>query len=104
MMNDNYGSGAGRSVGTAFPSTKFGSDAYLYQYARGYGSQTGFYTWASNLDKVAVDPGSYFVFSWRTPEESNAWKKFGGRSIEIRQNGQSVGPLMIGCRWQIEAT
>lgn len=95
MVNDNYANGSGRNISTSFGSTPFVDDSYLYQYARGYGSQTGFYKWASQLDEVVVAPGSYMVFSWRTPEESRAWSDLGGRPIEIFQSGQPVGTLTV---------
>lgn len=95
MVNDNYASGSGRNITTTFPSTPFVDDAYLFQYARGYGSQTGFYKYASQLDEVVVDSGSYMVFSYRTPEESTAWAEVGGRPIEIRQGGQAVSTLTV---------
>lgn len=95
LINDNYASGVGRNLATTFPSTPFVNDAYLFQYARGYGSQTGFYRYASQLDEVVVDPGSYMVFSYRTPEESRAWSDLGGRPIEIRQGGDPVGMMKV---------
>lgn len=95
LINDNYANGASRNVDTTFPSTPFVDDAYLYQYARGYGSQTGFYRYASQLDEVVVDPGSYMVFSYRTPEESRAWSDLGGRPIEIRQSGNPVETMTV---------
>lgn len=97
MLNDNLASwqNSGGGLSTAFPSVSGGSNAYLYQYARGYGNQIGFYKWASELATENVPPGSYYVFSWRTPEESNAWKDFGGRPIEILQSGQRVETMTV---------
>jgi glycosidase len=95
LINDNYANGSSRNLETTFPSTPFVNDAYLYQYAQGFGSQTGFYRYASQLDEVIVDPGSYLVFSYRTPEESVAWSDLGGRPIEIRQGGNPVGTLRV---------
>ena len=97
-VNDNYSAGVGIQGGTSFPSQAGGgsennpntNDEYLYQYARGYGSQTGFYTYASSLSGVTVDKGSYFVFAPRTPEESDLWKAAGGEPITILQNGQKA--------------
>ncbi|OYV04287.1 MAG: hypothetical protein CFE26_17705, partial [Verrucomicrobiales bacterium VVV1] len=66
------------------------NDEYLFQYARGFGSQTGFYTYASSLGSVTVDKGSYFVFAPRTPEESDLWKSAGGQPITILQGGQKA--------------
>ncbi|MCH2064534.1 MAG: alpha-amylase family glycosyl hydrolase [Roseibacillus sp.] len=95
LVNDNYASGSSRSIRTTFPSTPFVDDAYLYQYARGYGSQTGFYKYASQLDEVVVDPGSYMVFSYRTPEESWAWGDIGGPPIEILQDGRRAASMTV---------
>lgn len=96
MINDNELEGAGRNFFTAFPSVGgTPNDACLCQYARGPGSQVGFYEWASNLGALIVDPKSYFVFSHRTPEESNAWKDLGGRPIEIFENGVPAGTFTV---------
>ncbi len=95
LLNDNYAGGARRNISTTFPSTPFVDDAYLYQYARGYGSQRAFYKYASQLDEVVVDPGSYMVFSYRTPEESLAWSKVEGQPIEILQDGQQVERMVV---------
>ena len=95
LVNDNYANGTARPVFTTFPSTPFVDDAYLYQYARGYGSQTGFYKYASQLNEVVVDPGSYMLFSYRTPEESVAWSSLGGRPIEIFQDGRRAGTMTV---------
>ena len=95
LINDNYANGTGREVSTSFPSTPFVDDAYLYQYARGYGSQTGFYKYASQLGEVVVDPGSYMLFSYRTPEESLAWSALGGRPIEIFQGGMRTDTMTV---------
>ncbi|NNM30017.1 MAG: hypothetical protein HKO57_10865, partial [Akkermansiaceae bacterium] len=95
MLNDNFASGQARGFFTKFPSTPFENDAYLYQYARGYGSQVGFYKYASQLDEVLVDPGSYLVFSYRTPEESDAWKDLGGRPVEIFENGLPAATMTV---------
>ena len=88
-INDNYANGVALTGGTSFPSAPGSGaennpntgDEYLYQYARGYGSQVGFYKYASDLNSVLVPSGSYFVFAPRTPEESNAWKNAGGKPI-----------------------
>ena len=95
MVNDNYAEGAGRDLSTSFPSIPFSDDAYLFQYARGYGSQIGFYKYASQLKDVVVDPGSYMLFSYRTPEESLPWSESGGRPIEIFQNGERASQILI---------
>lgn len=102
-INDNYSAGTGISGGTSFASTPNSgsennpntSDEYLYQYARGYGSQVGFYTYASALGSVTVDKGSYFVFAPRTPEESDLWKNAGGAPVTILQGGQAVGTVKV---------
>lgn len=89
-LNDDYSSGHAMSGNTSFPSGE-----YLYQYARGYGSQVGFYKYASELNTVVVPAGSYFVFAPRTPEESNLWKNGGGRPISIYQGGQPAGTVTV---------
>jgi glycosidase len=102
-INDNYASGVGLTGGTSFPSTPgAGSennpntgDEYLYQYARGYGSQVGFYKYASDLHSVVVPAGSYFTFAPRTPEESAPWKAAGGNPITIYQNGEPAGSVTV---------
>ncbi len=103
MLNDNYGAGQERPLATSFPSAAGGgsennpdtNDEYLYQYARGYGSQTGFYSYASALGSVLVDKGSYFVFSPRTPEESSLWSAGGGSPLTIYQNNAAVGKVSL---------
>ena len=95
LVNDNYANGTGRPVSTTFPAAPFVDDAYLYQYARGFGSQTGFYKYASQLHEVVVDPGSYMLFSYRTPEESSAWSALGGRPIEIFEDGRRAGTMTV---------
>jgi len=103
MLNDNYSSGQSRALTTSFrssggtggendPNT---GDEYLYQYARGYGSQQGFYVYASNLGSVIVDPGSYFIFSPRTPEPSDLWQSIGGSPLTIYQNGVEAGSMEV---------
>lgn len=89
-LNDDYSSGHAMSGNTSFPSGE-----YLYQYARGYGSQVGFYKYASELNTVVVPAGSYFVFAPRTPEESNLWKNGGGAPITIYQNDQPAGTVTV---------
>ncbi len=102
-LNDNYASGVSLIGGTSFPSTPGGgsednpdtNDEYLYQYARGFGSQVGFYSYASSLSSVIVPSGSYFVFAPRTPEESDPWKNAGGSPITIYQNNQPAGVMNV---------
>jgi hypothetical protein len=102
-INDNYAAGVSLTGGTSFPSwSGHGGendpntgDEYLYQYARGYGSQIGFYKYASALHEVTVPPGSYFIFAPRTPEESNLWKSPGGAPISIYQNNQAAGMMDV---------
>lgn len=102
-LNDNFSSGVAIQGGTSFPSQAGGgsennpntNDEYLFQYARGFGSQTGFYTYASALGGVTVDKGSYFVFAPRTPEESDLWKSAGGRPITILQAGQAASTVNV---------
>lgn len=102
-VNDNYASGKAVLGGTSFPSQGGGgsenntdtNDEYLFQYARGYGSQVGFYTYASALNSVIVNPGSYFVFAPRTPEESDLWKGAGGDPITIYEGTQKAGSFEV---------
>jgi hypothetical protein len=102
-INDNYSSGVGLTGGTSFPSTGgAGSennpdtgDEYLFQYARGYGSQVGFYKYASDLHTTVVPAGSYFVFAPRTPEESDLWKNAGGSPITIYQGANKAGTVEV---------
>ena len=98
MVNDNYAEATGRDLTTTFSSTPFSGDAYLFQYARGYGSQVGFYKYASQLREVVVDPGSYMVFSYRTPEECTSWSESGGRSIEIFQGEERASEILVARR------
>jgi glycosidase len=102
-INDNYSNGVSLTGGTSFPSAAgMGSennpntsDAYLFQYARGFGSQTGYYKYASDLGSVIVPTGSYLAFAPRTPEEANPWKNAGGKPITIYQNGEPAGSLTV---------
>lgn len=102
-INDNYASGVGLTGGTSFPSAGGSGaeddpntgDEYLHQYARGYGSQVGFYKFASALHEVNVPPGSYFVFAPRTPEESDLWSNAGGAPITIYENGEEAGSVSV---------
>lgn len=102
-VNDNYASGKAILGGTSFPSQGGGgsennpetNDEYLFQYARGYGSQVGFYSYASSLNSVVVGPGSYFVFAPRTPEESDLWKNAGGSPITIYQGTEKAGTFEV---------
>ncbi len=102
-INDNYANGVGLTGGTSFPAAggqgsednPDTNDEYLFQYARGYGSQVGFYQYASNLHTVVVPTGSYFVFAPRTPEESDLWRNAGGSPITIHQGGAPVGSVEV---------
>ena len=80
MMNDNYTSGQARAL-----STSFSSGAYLYNYST-YGG--GFYKYAGEMNTVVVPAGGYFVFSWRSPEESNVFAGSSVKPVTILQNGQ----------------
>lgn len=83
-MNRNYDAGAYREIPTAFPN-----GAMLYQYASG---SAQFYTQVEdNKVKTTIPPAGYFVFGWRTPEESDLWKFGGGRPITILDNGNNPG-------------
>ena len=81
MLNDNTASGVARTFTSSFPA-----GAYLYQYATGpNGSyQAGFYKYASELGSVVVPAGGYYIFSYRTPEESTLWPD---SAITLYQNG-----------------
>ena len=103
-INDNYAAGRSIEGGTSFPSqggagsedNPDSADAYLFQYARGYGSQVGFYTYASALGSVIIDPGSYMVFAPRTPEPSVLWRSGGERGvISIAEGGAEVGTIEV---------
>ena len=102
-LNDNFSAGVPLTGGTSFPSAAgFGAeddpdtgDEYLYQYARGYGSQVGFYKYASDLASVTVPAGSYFLFAPRTPEESGLWNAAGGKPITIYQSGAPAGSITV---------
>lgn len=85
MLNDNYAQGHARPLATSFPS-----GAYLYNYST-YGG--GFYKFAWELGGVVVPPGGYFVFSYRSPEQSDLWSFIGGSPLTILQNGQQVGTM-----------
>jgi len=92
MINDNTSAGASRDVrgNISFPhSGGTTNDAYLYNYSS-YGG--GFYTYASALDGVIIPASGYFVFSYRSPEESSLWQGGGGKPITIYEgNGQPAG-------------
>ena len=92
LMNDNYAAGQGRSFNTSFPHAAGGVDAYLYNYST-YGG--GFYSYASNIvnGSTVVPPGGYFVFAWRSPEESDLWSGGGGKPLIIVQGGQPTSTL-----------
>jgi hypothetical protein len=102
-INDNYSGGVGLTGGISFPSTGGGgsennpdtNDEYLFQYARGYGSQVGFYKYGSDLHTAVVPAGSYFVFAPRTPEESDLWKNAGGSPITIYQGADKAGTVEV---------
>jgi glycosidase len=94
MMNCNSASGQSRPITTAFSS-----GAYLWQYATGAAdggdSMNGFYyTVPANQQVTSTIPkGGYFVFSYRTPEESDMWINNGGKAITILQSGQQPSTL-----------
>lgn len=86
MMNDNYASGQARSITTTFPS-----GAYLYNYST-YGG--GFYfTVPANqqMGSVIIPPGGYFLFSWRSPQQTAAFAGSDVKPITIKQGSQPVG-------------
>jgi len=80
MMNKNWNAGEYREVNTAFPN-----GAWLWQYASG--SANFYHQVTDGKIKVTVPPAGYFIFSWRSPEESDLWKFGGGKPITIRNNG-----------------
>ncbi len=92
MINDDYSGGQARDIrgSISFGHTPFVDDAYLYNYST-YGG--GFYTYASALNTVIVPAGGYFVFSWRTPEESALWSGFGGDPVTFYENGRQAGTM-----------
>ena len=94
MMNDNFSAGQGRPIATTFGSTPFVNDAYLHNYSS-YGGP--FYVWGSQIanGSVIIPPGGYFVFSWRTPEESDLWRVAGGKPITIYENGNQAGTVTV---------
>lgn len=102
-INDNYSNGVGLTGGTSFPSAGGGgsennpntADEYLFQYARGYGSQQPFYHYASGLNSVVVPAGSYFVFAPRTPEAPVAFSNAQEDPLTIYQNGVQVGSVTV---------
>ncbi len=84
MMNRNWDAGQYREIGTSFPE-----GAWLYQYASG---SANFYSQVQDGKiKVTVPPAGYFVFSWRSPEESDLWKFGGGKPITIYSDGKESG-------------
>ncbi len=92
LVNDDYSSGQARDIRSNISFLHDGGtpdDAYLYNYSS-YGG--GFYTYASELHNVIVPAGGYFIFSWRTPEESDLWRWSGGKPLTIYDgNGQEAG-------------
>ncbi len=85
VMNDDYSSGQYREM-----DTSFNVGDYLWQYSAGGGSF--YYTVPSDRKiKVITPPGGYFVFSYRTPEESDLWAGSGGRPVTIYENGNEAG-------------
>ena len=84
MINDNYAAGSYREIPTAFPN-----GAPLWQYSTGGGNF--YHTVTDNKIKVTIPPGGYFLFSWRSPEESDLWKFGGGRPLSIYENGREAG-------------
>ena len=87
LMNDNYSGAEARGVDTSFPHVSGEANAYLYNYSD-YGG--GFYTWASDLYKVLVPGGGYFVFSWKNPDPSDLWAQTGGGPLMIYENGEET--------------
>ena len=85
MMNDNYTSGQARAL-----STSFSSGAYLYNYST-YGG--GFYKYAGEMNTAVVPPGGYFAFSWRSPEQTNAFAGSEVTPITIQQNGAATSTM-----------
>ncbi len=87
IMNDNYAAGMYREVATAFPP-----GARLWQYAAG--AAGFFYTVPSDQKiKVITPPGGYFAFSWRSPEDADAWARAGGRPVTLYANGRPCPTL-----------
>ncbi|HMP71641.1 MAG TPA: alpha-amylase family glycosyl hydrolase [Kiritimatiellia bacterium] len=91
MMNRDWGAGHYREIPTTFPD-----GSILWQYADGGGK---FYHQVTDgRIKVTVPPAGYFVFSWRSPEESHLWKWGGGNPIELYSNGQPADTIQV-VRW-----
>ena len=85
VMNDDYSQGQYREI-----ETQFAPGDYLWQYASGGGHF--YYTVPEDRKiKVIVPPGGYFVFSYRTPEESDLWSVSGGHPVTIYENGSPAG-------------
>lgn len=90
LLNDNYASGQARPITTTFPS-----GAYLYNYST-YGG--GFYfTVPANqqLTSLIIPPGGYFIFSWRSPEQTAAFSGSNVKPITILQGGSPVGTVNV---------
>jgi hypothetical protein len=73
--------------------TTFPEGARLYNYSFHGG---GFYAQVSEgRVNAIVPPGGYFAFSWRSPEESQLWKGFGGKPLTIYENGREAGAVAV---------
>ena len=97
LLNDNYSSGQQRSIANnvSYPHQAggaYGADAYLYNYSW-YGG--GFYTYASALGSVIVPAGGYFIFGYKNPDPAPMWTGFGGKAIEIYQNGAFADTVRV---------
>jgi hypothetical protein len=91
MMNRDWDAGHYREIDTSFPD-----GSILWQYAHGGGQF--YHEVTDGKIKVTVPPAGYFVFSWRSPEESDLWKWGGGRPIELYADGQKADTITYR-RW-----
>ena len=91
MMSRNWDAGEYRDIPTSFPD-----GSILWQYAHGGGQ---FYHQVQDgTISVMLPPAGYFVFSWRSPEESDLWKWGGGKPIEIKSDGEPADSMSY-VRW-----
>jgi len=84
LINDNYSGYEYREITTSFPE-----GALLWQYSSAGGHF--YHTVTNGKIKVATPPGGYYAFSWRNPEEADAWKNLGGHPISLYEDGQETG-------------
>lgn len=88
LINDDYANG--KSPGSGFTTT-FPPNAKLWQYSTAGGNFYYTVPGDQTVDDLIVPPGGYFLFSWRSPEESDLWKNAGGKPLQICENGREAG-------------